>query len=131
MAQRAPLAGRQPETPRECVRVSALIAEADFQRDIAERQAWIGQQAKRRIEPQTLQIAMRRFAEGVDKKLMKAPHAEAAMRGQVGDTQRLRQMRAQPAVDAREVEAGAGCLRPATVPVSATNAAPSRAAASH
>ena len=31
MAQRAPLTGRQPETPRECVRVSALIAEADFQ----------------------------------------------------------------------------------------------------
>lgn len=86
---RAPLTGRQPETPRECVCVGALIAEADFQRDIAERQAWIGQQAKRGIEPQTLQIAMWRFAEGVDKKLMKAPHAEAAVRGEVGDTQWL------------------------------------------
>ncbi len=40
------------------------------------------------VEPQPLQIAMRRLAERFAEKLMEAAHAEAAMRGEIGDAQR-------------------------------------------
>src|ERR1700754_4374654 len=85
MTQRAPLPRREAKPARERMGVRALIAEPDIECDIGQRASRIGQQRKRRIEPQTLQIAMRRFAERFDEQLMKAPHTEAAMGGQVRD----------------------------------------------
>ena len=80
-AHRSPLPGRQPESTRECMRECALVAEADRERNVGQRIAWIAQKRKRRIEAKPLQITMRRRAERFVEQLMKPSSAEAAMRG--------------------------------------------------
>ena len=85
VAYGAPLTRREPKTPRKSVRIGALIAEADIKRDIGQRMPGIREQGDRGIEPQTLQIAIRRLTERLDEQLMETPHAEAAMRGKIGD----------------------------------------------
>lgn len=87
------------------MRERALIRKPDFERDMRERGARIGEQRQRRVQTQAMHIAMRRLAERLAEQLVKAPHAEAAMRGEIRNAQRLAKMRAQPPVDAREVEA--------------------------
>src|ERR1700744_5066483 len=85
VAHGAPLTRRKPKTPRKSVRIGALIAEADIKRDIGQRMPGIREQGERGIEPQTLQIAIRRLTERFDEQLMETPYAEAAMRGKIGD----------------------------------------------
>ncbi|SQC39931.1 Uncharacterised protein [Clostridium sporogenes] len=101
----APASRRHAEALRERMRERALVREADAARDVDERMPAVGEQHDRGVEPQPLQVAMGRFAECIDEQLMKAPHPVAAVRGEIGDAQRFGEPRAQPAVDAREIEA--------------------------
>ena len=71
------------------MREGALIGEADIECDIGERRARVGEQRERRVEPQPMQIAMRRLAERLIEELIKATHAETAMHDEIGDAQRL------------------------------------------
>jgi hypothetical protein len=43
MPQRSPLTGREAKPSRERVRISALIAEADVQRNVGQRKPRIGE----------------------------------------------------------------------------------------
>ena len=85
MLARPPLPRRQPEAFSKRMRERALIAETDRQRDIRQRYARIGEQRERRIEPQPLQITMRRFAERFEKNWWKRrmPKPQCAARSAI------------------------------------------------
>ena len=85
MRSGSPLPGRHSEPPRERMREGALIGESGLQCDIGQCLARIGEQGQRGIEPQALQIPVRCFAERLAENLMKPPHPEAAMRGEIGN----------------------------------------------